>query len=389
MTFRNGFTSLPLYRFLAPLMRIIVDIRPLLEPRRSGVGTYAAEMVKTLAARGTHDYALFANSRTRDLPPDVPPPSDRVTHRFSRHPNRLLNASFAFFDGPKVERLAGPADVVYLPNLNFIATELPLIVTVHDLSFVRFPHFFSRKQRLWHTFVNARSMLRKASAVVAVANHTKQDVIETFGVREDRVIVASPGVSPTFSPRSEDELDRIRQKYGLKKPYFLFLGALEPRKNIVGIISAYERIGADLDLVIAGGKGWLYEEIFRRAAASPKRGRIRFLGYVDDADKPGLYAAASALVYPSFYEGFGMPPLEAMAVGTPVVASHVSSLGEVVADAGLLIDPYSVDDIADAMSSVVSDARLAAVLRQRGFERAKRFTWDESAKRLEDLFSAL
>ncbi|HTM68619.1 MAG TPA: glycosyltransferase family 1 protein [Candidatus Binatia bacterium] len=369
-------------------MRVIADIRPLLDPRRSGVGTYTAEMVRALAARGAHEYVLWSNGSRAVPPADLPAPSAKVSHRFTRRPNRLLNASFALLGAPAVESLAGGGDLVYLPNLNFVATRLPLVVTVHDLSFVRFPRFFSAKQRLWHAAVGADRLLRRAAAVVAVSEHTKADVVETYGVPAERVTVASPGVSAAFSPRPGTEIAALRAKLGLHSPYFLFLGSLEPRKNITGLIDAYDRVAGGHDLVIAGGKGWLYRDIFRRAAASPKRDRIRFIGYVEGADKPALYAGASALVYPSFYEGFGMPPLEAMACGTPVVASHASSLGEVVGDAGLLVDPYSPADIAAAMTAVVGDGRLAAELRRRGLERAKRFTWDASAAALEKAFSA-
>ncbi|HTK04297.1 MAG TPA: glycosyltransferase family 1 protein [Candidatus Eisenbacteria bacterium] len=367
-------------------MRVIIDIRPLLEPRRSGVGTYTAEIVKALAARGRHDYALFANGLAGEPPADLPPASATVARHFSRYPNRLLNASIALLGAPTLETLAGAADVAYLPNLNFVATSLPLIVTVHDLSFIRFPRFFSAKQRLWHAAVGAAGKLRRATTVIAVSEHTKRDIIETFGIPAERIEVASPGVSPAFAPKPEEAAATLR-RLGLQRPYFLFLGSLEPRKNITGLIDAFDKVSADQDLVIAGGKGWLYRDIFRRAAASPKRGRIRFLEYVDDADKPGLYAGATALVYPSFYEGFGMPPLEAMACGTPVIASHVSSLGEVVGDAGLLVDPHAADDIAAAMTAVVEDGRLAAELRRRGPERAKRYTWEKSAETLERVFS--
>lgn len=368
-------------------MRVICDIRPLLDPRRSGVGTYAAEIVRALASRGAHEYVLYANASRGSLPADLPAPSSRVAHRLTRRPNRLLNASFALFGAPAIESLAGGGDVAYLPNLNFAATRLPLVVTVHDLSFVRFPRFFSAKQRLWHAAIGAEGLLRRAAAVIAVSRHTKADVVETFGVPEERVSVAGPGVSAGFSPRPEPEIAAVRAKHGLHAPYYLFLGSLEPRKNIPGIIDAFDRVRADLDLVIAGGKGWLFRDIFRRAAASKKRDRIKFLGYVDAADKPALYSGASALVYPSFYEGFGMPPLEAMACGAPVVASHASSLGEVVGDAGLLVDPYAPDDIAAAMTAVVEDGRLASELRRRGLERAKLFTWDASAATLEGVFA--
>lgn len=370
-------------------MRIIIDIRPLLEPRRSGVGTFTAEATKALAARGAHEYALFANGRGTAVPDDVPAESSRVTHRFSTHPNRLLNASFAFLRRPRIESLAGPADAVWLPNLNFVATALPAAVTVHDLSFARYPRFFTAKQRLWHRMINPRLTLRRASAVVAVSEHTRLDVIETYGISPDKVTVAHPGISAAFVPQTDAEVRRIREKHGLHRPFFLFLGVIEPRKNVSGLIAAFERCAADADLVIAGGKGWLCDEVFRAAARSPKKGRITFLGYVDEADKAALYAAAAAFVYPSFYEGFGIPPLEAMSVGTPVIASRTSSLGEVVGDAGLLVDPRSPADIADAMTSVLADRSLADELRRRGHERARRFTWDRTAASLEAAFASL
>jgi glycosyltransferase involved in cell wall biosynthesis len=369
-------------------MRVAIDIRPLLEERRGGVSIYAAETVRALAARAAHRYALFSNAR-RAVPADVPPESADVTHRFSRYPNRLFNASLAFFGRPKVETLTGDVDCVWLPNLNFVATDKPLAVTVHDLSFIRHPRFFSAKQRLWHRLVDAGRTLRRADAVVAVSAHTKADVIETFGIPAERIHVAHPAADARFRHQSPGEIAHVRAMHRLPERFFLYLGALEPRKNIVGIIDAFDRLSGDEELVIAGGGGWLNGDIFRRAAASPRAAKIRFLGYVDEADKPGLYAASLALVYPSFYEGFGMPPLEAMAVGTPVIASHVTSLGEVVGDAGLLVDPYVVGEIAAAMSALASEPELASTLRKRGFARAKRFTWDESAARLERIFTSL
>ncbi len=369
-------------------MRVAIDIRPLLEERRGGVSIYAAETVRALVSRGSHDYVLFSNARGR-VPTDVPRESPTVTHRFFRYPNRLFNASLAFLGAPTVESLTGDVDAVWLPNLNFVATKKPLVVTVHDLSFVRSPRFFTAKQRLWHRLVDAKKTLRRADAVIAVSAHTKADVVETFGIPAERVHVAHPAADPRFRPQSPAEVARVRAALRLPEKFYLYLGALEPRKNIDGVIAAFDRTVGDADLVIAGGGGWLNEDVFRRAAASPKSDRIRFLGYVDEADKPALYAAALALVYPSFYEGFGMPPLEAMAVGTPVVASHVSSLGEVVGDAGLLVDPYAVGEIADAMRAVADDAALVAELGRRGRERAKRFSWQESAARLERVFASL
>ncbi len=374
-------------------MRVIVDVRPMMEGRRGGVGTYAAEVLAALARRQTHDYVLFGNGRPSALRALFSglhvSESPHLQSRFSHYPNRLLNASIAFLRRPRIERLAGPADAAYLPNLNFLATRLPYAVTVHDLSFIRSPQFFSAKQRAWHRLVNVPRLLHDAAAVIAVSEHTKQDVIETFGIDAQKIFTVSPAADASFVPQTESVVTELRRRLGLHKPYFLFLGALEPRKNITGLIEAYDRLDADADIVIAGRKGWLYEDIFRRAEHSKKRDRIHFLGYVDNKDKPALYAGAIALVYPSFYEGFGMPPLESMAVGTPVIASNVSSLGEVMGDAGLLVKPESADSIAEAMRSVMSDARLAAALRERGMALAKNFSWDKSAAMLEKVFTEI
>ncbi len=367
-------------------MRIAIDIRPLLERNRAGVPTYAAEITHALAASGTHEYALFLNAARLAVPADVPAESRRISHQFFSYPNRLLNSGFAFLRTPTIEQLVGDIDAVYLPNLNFVATEKPTIVTVHDLSFVRYPRFFTPKQRLWHSLVGAKRTLERAAAIVAVSEHTKRDIVETFGISEQKIHVVSPGVGTQFKPQSQSEVERVRTKYSLPERFFLYLGALEPRKNIGAIIAAHERAATDADLVIAGGKGWLYDTIFRRAAASKKSDHIRFTGYVDEADKPGLYAAALAFVYPSFYEGFGMPPAEAMAVGTPVIASHATSLGEVIGDAGLLVDPYDHSALATAMDIVTKEPSLVDVLQKKGFAQSKKYTWENAAAQLEIIF---
>jgi len=372
-------------------MRIGIDIRPMLETKRSGVAIYTARLLDALFARQTpagRVYALFCNAYGRPLPADLPPPSPTLEHRFHHYPNRLLNASLAFLDAPKIEDLTGGADLVYLPNLNFVATARPIIVTVHDLSFERYPEFFSAKQKLWHALVRPRRLLRQAAAVVAVSEHTKTDIVETYGLAPERVRVISPGVGGEFFPQGEEEKKRVRDKCGLgETPFFLFLGTLEPRKNVEGIIAAFEKLSGPANLVIAGGKGWLYRKIFRRAADSPAKDRIKFLDYVSEADKPALYAAATALVYPSFYEGFGMPPLEAMASGTPVIASQASSLGEVVGDAGLLVDPDDIAEIADAMRTMSDEETLRQRCSERGLARARSYGWEISAERLDKLFS--
>ncbi|MEY4723542.1 MAG: hypothetical protein RLZZ324_1055 [Candidatus Parcubacteria bacterium] len=363
------------------MKRIAIDIRSLLEPQPGGVSTYARELTRALCARGEAEHVLFSNAWKGNTAParDFDQAAERA---FFSYPSRFLNAGFRL-GWPRLETLIGDFDALWMPNLNFMSTRKPYAVTVHDLSFMRHPRFFTAKQRAWHAAVGVRGLVRGAAQVIAVSEHTKSDVMEEFGVAPERVTVVTPAAAARYAPAPEDEIARVRAAHGLgTAPYFLFLGAIEPRKNVRGLIEAYERCATDADLVIAGPRGWLCEDVFVRAARSPKRDRIRFLGAVAEADKPALYSGAIAFTYPSFYEGFGMPPLEAMACGTPVVTSRVSSLGEVVGDAGLLADPHDAQEIAAAMDAAANDRVLRTMLRERGLARARGFTWEKSAETL-------
>lgn len=371
-------------------MNVLIDIRPMLEQRRAGVSLYTANLVRALIARDAFTHTLFLNALGRRIPDDVPPETGGVRHAFTRYPNKLLNFSMSAFGAPTLESLCGGADAVYLPNLNFAATKKPYAVTVHDLSFIRYPRCFSAKQRAWHAAVRPERLVAKAAKVIAVSEHTKIDVTETFGVDPDRIDVVSPAVGPEYVRASNAAIADVRAKHGLgDAPFILYLGTLEPRKNVRRLIDAYGRADVDADLVIAGGRGWLDDDVFRAATRSPKRAGIRFLGYVDEADKPALYSAAELFTYPSHYEGFGMPPLEAMACGTPVLASHASSLPEVVGDAGLLVDPHDLTAMTNGIRAMMADARLREDFRSAGPERAKRFTWEKSAERLERTLKGL
>jgi glycosyltransferase involved in cell wall biosynthesis len=377
-------------------MRIIIDARATLERERCGVATYAAETIRRLAARGNFGYTLWASgSSTRfavgaedGWPEDTPTATDDDSIRrvFTARSNRLINSCFAFAGRPRLEDYAGPADLAYLPNLNFLATRLPYVVTVHDLSFIRFPEFFSPKRRAWHHFIRAERLIRCAARIIAVSEHTKTDIQEICGVPANRISVAPPAVHSRYRPQMPEEIARVRAAHNLPERYFLYVGAVEPRKNIEGLISAFEQMPQEYSLVIAGGRGWSNEGIYARARRSTARNRIRFLGYAPEEDKAAIYAGAAAFVFPSFYEGFGMPPVEAMACGTPVVVSHASSLAEAVGDAGLLVNPHDPGTIADAMRAAAEDEKARAILRERGFRQAAKFTWENTAERIEEAF---
>ncbi len=367
-------------------MRITVDIRPLLETRRTGVARYAGHLLRELFAQGGNDYTLYSNAYGHQQPNDFLPYPPHVRPHFTGYPNRLLNLSTFLTGAPTIEGIVPDTDVVYLPNLNFVATKKPLVVTVHDLSFLRYPSFFTPKQRLWHAMVRPERLLRDAAAVVAVSEHTKADIVELFGVDAARIHVVSPGVSLSEPPA--DTSDTL-QRFGVRNPFFLYVGAMEPRKNLGALVAAFAEMPDGVDLVIAGGAGWLDAPVREAIRTSPASARIHVIGYVSDAEKAALYGAAIAFVYPSLYEGFGMPPLEAMACGTPVITSLSSSLGEVVGDAALVADPHDVVGIADAMRAVLFDTGLRKELAARGKERAKLFDWSRSASALRDVFTSL
>jgi glycosyltransferase involved in cell wall biosynthesis len=363
-----------------------------LEARRAGVGQYAYHLTRALLERPTaadRQYLMFSYSWKLPWPRGLPSESAAVKYRQLVMPSRAANLAIALSGRPRLEDLVSDFDVAWLPNLSFAASRRPYAVTAHDLSFVRYPEFFSAKQRLWHAAIRPARLLKQAARIIAVSEHTKLDLMETYGLPDERIEIIYPAAGPEYRPASDQAIAEVRAKYRLPERFFLYLGTIEPRKNIDGLIAAFEQQPIETDLVIAGGRGWLWRGVFRRAARSSARRRIRFLDYVAEEDKPALYSSALALTYPSFYEGFGMPPLEAMACGLPVIASHASSLGEVVGQAGLLVDPHDLNELAETMRAVAEQPALRTRLRQRGLTQAKQFTWEESGARLDRLIEEM
>jgi glycosyltransferase involved in cell wall biosynthesis len=269
------------------------------------------------------------------------------------------------------------------------ATPCPVVVTVYDLSFLFYPETFRPANRLYLR-LGTRHSVQRARRVLAISESTRRDVARVYRIPVERIDIARPGVGDEFYPRPPAELEAFRAQRSLPDQYLLFVGTLEPRKNVVQLVEAYAHfcriVGLDRRrgelprLVLTGGKGWLYDEIFARVEALGLERDVLFPGYVPQAELPLWYAAAAAFVYPSLYEGFGLPALEAMASGTPVITSNISSLPEVVGDAAVLVDPAAVEALAEAMAQVVNDETLRASLRVRGLDRARGFTWVETAR---------
>jgi glycosyltransferase involved in cell wall biosynthesis len=233
--------------------------------------------------------------------------------------------------------------------------------------------------------------VRRADHVIAVSEATRQDLIELYQTPPEKITTLHHGVTAQFKPVEESNyLSTVRDKYGLdERPFILSVGTIQPRKNYKRLVQAFAQIDKSFSLVIIGSKGWYYDEIFAEVAKHGLEKRVCFPGFVADADLPALYSAASLFVYPSLYEGFGLPVLEAMACGTPVIASNQSSLPEVVGEAGLLVDPYDVAALATAMSQVLSDTNLQKQLAKAGQEQAKKFTWEGMATKLLELYQQI
>ena len=261
---------------------------------------------------------------------------------------------------------------------------------MHDLSFLLFAECHEKSLREFLEKVVPRSVAR-ASMVLADSVNTMNDLVCLLDVDPKRVDVVYPGVGEAFRRVTDEEaLNKVRNKYNLHFPFILYVGTIEPRKNLSRLIQAYARLKTrrelDHKLVIGGGKGWLYDDVFQRASDLRVEEDVIFSGYIPDEDLPALYSLAEMFVFPSLYEGFGLPPLEAMACGTPVITSNVSSLPEIVEGAGIMINPLDIDELAQAIDNLLTDSALQRELCEKGIERAKAFTWRATAEKLLGLY---
>lgn len=367
------------------MARIGIDAHAIGE-RLTGNETYISNLIDGLAAlESGHEFVLFFTRekaaeqwrrRHRGLEVVMARPSQPVVRiplvmpwLVRRHKIDLLHVQYA-----------GPP---------FMAT--PLITAIHDISYERYPEYFSRREVLQFR-ATIPWTARKARRVLTISECSKRDLVEIYGIQEDKVIVIYLGVSAAFAPLdSVDEGWKTVREYGASGRYILAVGNLQPRKNLVRLIAAYTRLRNNQPeirnkLLIVGKKAWKHDPILEFARQTRWVDDIIFTGYVPDKDLPVLYGCADALVYPSIYEGFGLPPLEAMACGTPVVVSDRSSLPEVVGDAGLKVDPFDVDAIAQSMAVLLTKPEVARRFSTAGLERANQFRWADCARKTLEVY---
>lgn len=378
-------------------MTIGIDIRVLGSNTRSGVEEYTENLLAHLLELNRDiKFKLFYSSFRNDLKKYEWMKLSNVEVFNFKLPNKLLFVLSRLFNRPYIDKLIGGADVFFSPHflLAPLSQDCKRVTTFHDLSYVRFKEFFSWRRNLWHKFQIQFRSHAVSDKIIAVSQSTKKDLIEKYNLPSNKIKVIYSGVSEMMAHPQVEELKLFRKQNNLPDNFILFLGKLEPRKNIAGLIRAFNLLKdsgvfENLYLVIVGSPGWFYQNIFREAELSLYKDKIIFKNHIKDEDRKFYYSLASVFVYPSFFEGFGFPPLEAMACGTPIVTSFNSSLPEVVGGGGILVDPNNLVDISQAMGSILNDSNLKNSLIQKGFLWVKFFTWDRCAKEtLEYLKSA-
>jgi glycosyltransferase involved in cell wall biosynthesis len=373
------------------MLKIGIDISSI-SPPRTGIGNYTYYLLKYLLTLDkTNKYFLFSNRAIPDRELlqlnvknsnlyyiNLPPKIKSILWYYIILPTYLKKYSIDIFLSP----------AFFLPLK--IQRQLKMITVIHDLIAQKYPQTHTRATRIIHK-VFFKSSLKRADLILTVSQNTKKDLLELFSIPSSKVKVLYPGISPQFKIVKDKTLHTIiRKKYNLPDKYILFVGTIEPRKNLASLLKAFvylkrkEKIPHKL--VIVGKKGWLYNNIFKIIFSNNLRKEIILTGFVDERDLPVIYTLAEILVYPSIYEGFGLPPLEAMACGTPVIVSNTSSLPEVCGDAAYYVNPYDIRDIAKGILTVLKDKQLQQTLIQKGLTRVKFFNWEVTASKLIDIF---
>ena len=349
--------------------------------RRAGLGRYAESLARSLVTQAPGRFALFHN-RERGY---------AALQGFGRTPCRSVPLGYkpwrmivwlAQLSGIGFDRLLPDADLYHATeHLLMPLHQVPSVLTVHDLIFHLFPQHH-KKLNYWYLSKTMPLFCDRAAAIITVSRASKRDIVRCYGVPEDKVTVVHEAAASHFCPPSSAEVEAIRQRYGLPVRYVVHVGTIEPRKNLVRLVNAIQQVRdslPEIGLVIVGKKGWLYGEFYELVTGLPPEAVIS-LGYVSDEDLPAVYGGAALCAIPSLYEGFGLPVLEAMACGTPVVCSHTSSLPEVGGDAPAYFDPEDTDAMAEVMRRALEDRQLQREMSEKGLAQAASFSWERAAQ---------
>lgn len=369
-------------------MRICVDIRLLARRVFWGIPAYAYFLIDELLNSKTaaDHFILFYNAFRKAPLPDSWKKSAEIMEK--SWPNRFLDLSLKFFGEPRLNHFID-ADAYFSPHFNNMLLNNPAkrVITIHDLSFINHPDFFSPRQKFWHWLQDYKRQIKNAGRLIAVSDFTKSDLIHYFSLPPEKIVRIYSGINPIYKklPENDGELLKFRESMRLQNPFIFYLGLLERRKNIAVLIEAFNILKKSpkfksFKLVLAGAFGWGGKEIFSLAQKSSFAKDVKFLGVISHIDALRLYNAAEMFVYPSFFEGFGFPPLEAQACGTPVIASNRASLPEILGDSALLIEPWKTGELVSSIESVILNPSLKKKLVAAGFKNIKRFGWKKTAQ---------
>ncbi len=357
-------------------MRIGVDAR-LMHHHKAGISKYTWHLLQAFANLNLDDeFIIFQHREQRE--PILTRGNMRRATLYAPVHSRLEQYMLP------LELLRFPLDLLHTTDfIQPLYARVPTVITVHDLAFLHYPHFLTASSAAFYGQIDRA--VRAADAVIVPSESTLHDLVAMLGVPRSKINVIYEAAAEVFVPLPIAETRAaVQREHGLPASYILCVGTIEPRKNITGLLHAFallrSRYGApDTVLALAGGTGWLYDEVTETVARLGLKDSVRFLGRVSDEALHKLYVGARCHVHPAHYEGFGLPPLEAMACGTPTIVSNVSSLPEVVQDAALLVDPNSHEEIAVAMNRLLTDDALHAEMRQKGLQRAQCFSWSRAA----------
>jgi glycosyltransferase involved in cell wall biosynthesis len=355
-------------------MRVGFDAR-LVYYQQAGIGQYILQLIKGLARlSSSHELWIF---RSRRMPPLRLPDHVRQVGLWTPSHHRLESSTLvAELLGRRLALLHSPD---FIPPFG---GRFRSVITIHDLNFIHFPEFLTPESARYYGQIHRA--VERADHIITDSNWTRDDVLNQLEVPPERVTTVYLAAKPVYRPITNRQgVRRVVMRYGLPSDFIIFVGTLEPRKNVPTLLKAFYHLRErdyDVHLAIVGRKGWLYEEVFSTLTQLKLTEHVHFLENVPDTDLAQLYNGAHCLTLPSYYEGFGLPPLEAMACGTPVVISDRASLPEVVGDAGLLVDPDSPEALSEALARVLDDSELSADLGQRGLMRARQFSWAKAAR---------
>lgn len=378
-------------------MNIAFDIRPLITNQLTGIGEYTINLLTNILKLDTKNtYFLFQNSLSKkNLPESLLKDNTKYCEFF--FPNKIFNGIIAtkniHLDSLIKKKYHQNIDLFFFPNIisfSSVTQNCPMINTVHDISFTINPSWYSIKRKLSHKIIAPKSKIEQSAHIITISKNSYRDLCFFYNVQPEKISIIPLGIPDQFKKVTDiDQNNSFKKKYNLSKPFILTLSTIEPRKNINSIITAFNNLPTDHDLVITGGYGWKYKRILNEIKKSPKKNKIHLIGYIKNHEKPLIYSNADLFIFPSFYEGFGLPPIEAIYCGCPVIASANGTHGEIIGNHILQFNSYHKNQLTDLLTVILTDKSLYKKLLEKTNSIKKDFSWETHAKETIKLFTTV